>query len=287
MAAALPEEGEGGGAPGSAPCAPLVEADAVVLVFPSYAFGLPMAVRRFALRAVFRTPYLAAFVTYGSTPGGTLAALSRILRRRQREWRRGGGALESGGIEGGAAKDGPPEGGAPSGAGGIGALFFGRIPAVENYIAIFGAPKEKASARRLAMQAAATEEAVRCVAERRESRVFGFRPISAFVWLLFSLGLRVFHRRYRVSPGCDGCAICEMVCPVGAVSMRGGRPEFSAKCEHCQGCLNWCPKKAIHFGRLDSALARYRHPEINLSDMAGGKRGAGESRRGAPPAQED
>jgi len=214
-----------------------VEADAVILVFPSYAFGLPLAVRRFAINAVFKTPYLAAFITNGSTPGGTAASLSRILKRK-----------------------------------GIGALYFGLIPAVENYIAIFGPPKEETERRRLEMQRKATEEAVRCVMERRVNRVNTFRPVSAFIWLLFSLGVKIFYKRYWVSDDCDSCCICEKVCPVSAVSMRGepgkARPVFSAKCEHCQGCLNWCPKRAIHFGRLNSSVARYHHPEISLRDMS-------------------
>ena len=211
----------------------VVEADAVVLVFPSYAFGLPLAVRRFVRNAKFKTPYLAAFVTYGSTQGGTLASLSRILKRK-----------------------------------GIGEVYFGRIPAVENYIAIFGPPKEKTERLRLAMQKEATEEAARCVMERRANRVSTFRPVSAFIWLLFSLGIKIFYKRYKVSGDCNGCGICAKLCPVSAISMRDGLPVFSGKCEHCQGCLNWCPKKAIHFGRLDSSLSRYHHPEVSFGDMS-------------------
>ena len=210
----------------------LVEADAVVLLFPSFAFGLPLVVRRFVRNAVFKTPYLAAFTTYGSVPGGTLAALSRILKRKK-----------------------------------IDTVFFGRIPAVENYIAIFGPPKAETERRRLAMQVEATEEAARCVMERRGNRINTFRPFSAFIWLLFSLGIKIFYKQYRVSDDCNGCGICEKVCPVSSISMRDGRPAFSARCEHCQGCLNWCPKKAIHFGRLNSRLARYHHPEISLKDI--------------------
>ncbi|MCL2600048.1 MAG: EFR1 family ferrodoxin [Treponema sp.] len=215
----------------------VVEADAVVMVFPSYAYGLPLAVRRFAMNAVFRTPYLAAFVTYGSKPGGTLAALSRIIGKKN-----------------------------------IDRVYFGRIPAVENYIAIFGSPKEKTARRRLEMQARATGEAARSVMERRTNRVNNFRPFSAFVWRLFAMGLGSFYKHYRVSGDCDGCRVCEKMCPVSAVSVRGdpgnARPVFSAKCEHCQGCLNWCPKKAIHFGRQNSRAAQYRHPEISLGDIS-------------------
>jgi ferredoxin len=210
----------------------VIEADAVVLLFPSYAYGLPLVVRRFVQNAVFKTPYIAAFVTFGSSPGGTLAALRRILKQKDIE-----------------------------------AVYYGRIPAVENYIAIFGPPKEKVTRRRLAIQRQTTEEAARCVIERRVNTVNTFRPLSVFIAWLFSKGVKIFYKRYHVSDECNGCGICEEVCPVSCIVMRDSRPQFSDKCEHCNGCFNWCPLKAIHFGRLKSGTPRYHHPEITVSDM--------------------
>jgi ferredoxin len=210
----------------------VIEADAVVLLFPSYAYGMPLIVRRFVQNAVFKTPYIAAFVTFGSSPGGTLAALSRILKRKN-----------------------------------MSAVYCGRIPAVENYIVLFGPPKEKVMRRRLAIQRQATEEAARCVVERRVNTVNTFRPLSVFIAWLFSKGVKIFYKHYHVSDDCNGCGICEEVCPVSCIVMRDNRPQFSGKCEHCNGCLNWCPLKAIHFGRLKSGTPRYHHPEITVSDM--------------------
>jgi ferredoxin len=210
----------------------IVEADTVVLLFPSYAYGLPLIVRSFVQNTVFKTAYLAAFVTFGSSPGGTLASLSRILKRKK-----------------------------------INAVFFGRIPAVENYIAIFGPPKPETTKKRLAMQSTATEAAARCVMERRTNRINTFRPISAFIWFLFSLGAKIFYRHYRVKAECNGCGICEKICPVSAITLRNGKPAFSAKCQHCNGCLNWCPNRAIHFARLNANTLRYHHPEITFTDM--------------------
>jgi ferredoxin len=210
----------------------IIEAGAVVLLFPSYAYGAPAIVRRFVKRAVFNTPYIASFVTFGTSPGGTLAEVNRILTRKYK-----------------------------------GASFWGRIPSVENYIAIFGPPKPKTTEKRLALQRDATEEAARGVIAARTNRINTFRPLSSFISLLFSLGVKLFYKYYRLSAGCNGCGICARVCPVSAVAMRNGRPVFSGKCEHCQGCLNWCPKAAIQFARLKPGVPRYHHPEIRLDDM--------------------
>jgi len=212
----------------------VLEAEAVVLLFPSYAYGLPIIVRQFMKRAVFKTPYIAFFVTYGTSPGGTLAEAGRILKRKK-----------------------------------IKAAYYGRIPAVENYIAIFGPPKKKIEQRRLAMQRETTEEAARCIMEKRMNRINTFRPLSAFVSMLFSLvGLKVFYNYYRVTQKCNGCGLCEKLCPVSGISMQDGRPIFSAKCEHCQGCLNWCPLNAITFGRVRQNTPRYHHPEISIEDIS-------------------
>jgi ferredoxin len=211
----------------------ILEAAAVALLFPSYAYGLPLIVRKFAQKAIFKTQYIAAFVTYGTSPGGTLAEIARVLRRK-----------------------------------GESASYLGRIPAVENYIAIFGAPKPKITERRLKMQREATEKAARCLAERQTNSVITFRPFSILISLLFSIALKVFYKCYKVSADCDGCEICKKVCPVSAVTMKEGRPVFNEKCEHCQACLNWCPKKAIQFARLKPGSPRYHHPEIDISEIS-------------------
>jgi len=211
----------------------IIEADAVVFVFPSYAYGLPLIVSRFVKNTAFKTPYMAAFVTYGSSPRGTLGALRRILKKK-----------------------------------GIGALYFGRIPAVENYLAIFGPPKAQTLERRVLMQEKATEDAARSIIERRENRVNIFCPFSVFVSWLFSLGVKIFYQYYRLGDNCSGCGTCAKICPVAAIVVKDGHPVFTSKCEHCQGCVNQCPLRAIQFGRVKFGTSGYRHPNISIGELA-------------------
>jgi ferredoxin len=210
----------------------VVEADAAIFVFPSYAFGLPLIVRSFAKRAVFKTPYVAAFVTYGSAPLGTLGELKGILKKK-----------------------------------GIAKMFFYKIPAVENYLAMFGTPKTETIKSRTLLQEKATKYAIRSVIEQRENTVSTFRPFSAFVSWLFSLGAKIFYKMYRISGNCNGCAVCEKVCPVSAIVMKDGVPQFTSKCEHCQACVNLCPLRVIQFGRVKFGTQGYCHPEIKIEDL--------------------
>ena len=211
----------------------VLEADAIILLFPSYAYGAPIIVNRFVRQAVFKTGYIAVFVTYGSAQGGALAEIGRILKRK---------------------KTGP--------------VFFGRIPSVENYIPIFGVQKKQTIERRLLLQKKSTDEAAHSVINRRTNRINTFRPISAFISFLFSLGIKIFRKWYRVSDECNGCGVCEKTCPVSAIIIQNKRPVFGDKCQHCNGCLNWCPRQAIQFGRIKAETPRYHHPEINITEIS-------------------
>jgi len=210
----------------------VIEADTVIFVFPSFAYGMPHVVRKFAKNVNFKTNYFAAFVTYGSSPGGTLGSLRRILKKKD-----------------------------------IVKMYFGKIPAVENYLAIFGTPKEKTIKLRCEMQEKATEEASRSVIEKKENSVSVFYPLSFLVYCLFTLGVKIFYNFFRVSDKCSACAVCEKICSVNAIVMKDGKPRFSSKCEHCQGCVNICPQRAIQFARVRFGTSGYCHPKISVNEL--------------------
>ncbi|MBI4646871.1 MAG: hypothetical protein HY738_09840 [Bacteroidia bacterium] len=47
------------------------------------------------------------------------------------------------------------------------------------------------------------------------------------------------------SYNCNGCKICEIHCPVGAIEIRNGMPYWKYTCESCMRCMNICPQMAI------------------------------------------
>lgn len=66
---------------------------------------------------------------------------------------------------------------------------------------------------------------------------------------------------------CDGCKICQKICPAGNIQIIQGKPAWQHGCEQCFACIQWCPKEAIQYGKNTSRKKRYRHPEITIKDM--------------------
>jgi len=65
---------------------------------------------------------------------------------------------------------------------------------------------------------------------------------------------------------CNGCGICEKVCPVSNIKMENGKPFWMHNCEMCFACDEWCPQKAIHhWGKLEGK--DYHHPSIKVTDI--------------------
>jgi len=63
---------------------------------------------------------------------------------------------------------------------------------------------------------------------------------------------------YRVTESCNGCGLCESVCPTGNIRLSGGRPQWQGSCVQCLACLHHCPRQAIQYGKKTEKKGRYR-----------------------------
>lgn len=91
------------------------------------------------------------------------------------------------------------------------------------------------------------------------------------------------HMSYRIGPTCDGCGICVMACPRGAirVSDDGAIPYavVSLDCNDCGKCAIVCPPSAID---VDPAWAVCRARGCPLSSERFSEWSCTEGRRRCP-----
>ncbi len=67
---------------------------------------------------------------------------------------------------------------------------------------------------------------------------------------------------------CNGCQSCIKLCPVGNIRMEADQIVFDGHCDMCFACINWCPKQAIQFGRIDTTKKpQYRCPSVTMKDV--------------------
>jgi ferredoxin len=138
---------------------------------------------------------------------------------------------------------------------------------VENYIPIFGPQSEEKKQRRLALQKNTTEDIVRDILRRKTNSVQPLRPFSMGISFLFRISKSFFVKGFKVSAACNGCGVCARLCPAANIIIEKGNPVFLARCEQCQACLNWCPRRAIRYLRFDPATSQYHHPEVAITEL--------------------
>lgn len=79
------------------------------------------------------------------------------------------------------------------------------------------------------------------------------KPCSKFTevwsWIIYvlfrALGRRILGKTFIADLSCSSCQKCVKHCPVKAIRMKNGYPEWNYRCENCQRCINLCPTRSI------------------------------------------
>jgi ferredoxin len=200
----------------------------VGFVFPSYYGNLPRAVRTFIEKLeIAPDTYIFAVVTMGAVGQGSVAAIDKALKEKSLRLNYGRGV---------------------------------RMPA--NYVISYN-PADPAKSTKTLHKADARLHAIAAEIAAGEQTVKTF-PFTA---KNLYKDVAALDAAFAVSDRCTGCGLCERICPVGNITMTGGKPSWQHHCEHCVACISWCPAKAIEYGEKTVSRRRYRNPDINANEL--------------------
>ncbi|MGL6106751.1 EFR1 family ferrodoxin [Romboutsia sp.] len=73
-------------------------------------------------------------------------------------------------------------------------------------------------------------------------------------------------KKFYVNDNCIGCKICEKVCNTKCITVDKV-PSWGENCTQCLACINYCPKRAIEFGKNTYKKGRYTNPYIDIEEM--------------------
>ncbi|MEG1973078.1 MAG: EFR1 family ferrodoxin [Oscillospiraceae bacterium] len=83
--------------------------------------------------------------------------------------------------------------------------------------------------------------------------------IVAPLFNVFAMGTKHFTADSK----CNGCGLCEKICPTHTINIVDGKPTWGKDCCRCLGCINRCPQKAIQYGSKTMRRGRYYFKELD------------------------
>ena len=207
--------------------------ESIGIIFPCHFASIPMPVRLFLRKAILKTPYLFAVVTYGEN----CADICKICDEFGQKWGKHFHLITS-------------------------------IRMLDNYVVYWDM-----DAQRKNLPQKKVPQQLACLAEQIAQRKSDIRPTGwlAFLVVFFMRLAPEFacspHRRHRIeAEKCTGCGVCMQVCPMGNISICNGLPAIQTLCIECGACTHHCPQNAIRW-KGERSKARYRNSSVSLSEI--------------------
>ena len=208
-------------------------AKSIGFVFPCYFGGVPHRVLEFVrgLKGLEfqgqEAPYIYAVVTYGAMCGSVIGQFNRVLKDR--------GAVLN---------------------------YAATLKSFSNYVVLYDMSNKVAE--KTLQTKNDLQPIVSSILERKTIEIKkGFALALAYNQVA-SKDVATHDRHFVLRESCNECGMCERVCPVHNIILKGGKPQWQGACEQCLACLHWCPERAIDVGEKTRKRGRYTNPEITL-----------------------
>lgn len=204
------------------------------LVFPTYDFNMPPAVRHLIpLLKISPESYVFAVTTCGAQAGNSLWTLRRLLLTK-----------------------------------GLALAYAHKIRVPDNSAIAFGRnPNEQVW--KFEKFAGRLDQIVSDVRSERRCLHYAWWSLAGGImgWSFLENGMLRTFRPVVNEDKCTGCGTCARICPMSniAVDEKAG---IGPHCTICLGCVHVCPHQAISINGREAIKERqYRHPDIKLKDL--------------------
>lgn len=91
--------------------------------------------------------------------------------------------------------------------------------------------------------------------------------LTGFLNNLSSMLIHNFDKKFWTDDKCNGCGMCQKICPTRNIVMQNERPVWQHNCDQCFACYGWCPQKAVQSGKKENASLRSTNPFTKLKDF--------------------
>jgi Pyruvate/2-oxoacid:ferredoxin oxidoreductase delta subunit/flavodoxin len=222
------------------------DADVIGIVFPIYDFKPPLIIRKFVSKLKnISSKYIFAVGTYGITPSKSMKNFDKVIKSC------------GGNLSAGFAVSMPHNG--------IGSSLFSKTQH-EIMFKNWKIKLEEISEYVIAGKKGNLETSNMFVSLILSGLFIKMMP--SLLKLLRQVIIKGWKSLAFISnEKCDGCGICQKICPVNNIELVDNKPSWSSHCAGCLACLHWCPKEALQLGSVNMNIKKYHHPDVKISDM--------------------
>lgn len=214
------------------------EGETIGFVFPVYAWGCPAVVERFVTQLKFtgNPDYVFAVANCGDSMGNTLTDFDKLLKTKNLS------------------------------------LNFGDFFVMpNNYLPLSDVDSKEQENKKLQN----AEQKLSLTIQKIMDNEKGInQPKGIFNALLSGAVHKGFnktsskgYKKLHINSSCVGCGLCAIVCPLMNITLKDGKPQWGENCISCMGCINWCPQKAIDYGKKTENRGRYHNPNISINEL--------------------
>ncbi len=206
--------------------------DAIGIIFPCYALGVPPIVQEFIQKIRLDSPYIFGIMSYGNFEGAGIHHFKGVAEKN-----------------------------------GIKLSYLNSILMVDNYLNFFAMEDQLATLadKKVSENLATISKDVN--SGRKFTRKVNFL-MKGITWLAqlfnpFKPGNN--DKNFIIEDHCNSCKVCEKVCPMKNIEVKG-KPKFGHQCISCYACTHNCPQNAIRL-KGEKSKIRFRNNQVELREI--------------------